>query len=1194
MLFVLVALAVFTGEAQAEDWTDQQLAIRGAESGSDIEAKVNEVVELVGESSGVANGNAAVYDVVPPDSKLPKILTPSLKKQTITKLRLPNGLGIYIVSDEQLETSAMGVGVEVGSWSDPDDALGMAHFVEHMMFMGTKQHPKPGNFDEFLAANGAQISNAATGSSSTCYAFSTPHDAFKAGISRFSEFFTDPLFATAGAAKEMHAVNQEFEMHKDEDGYREYMVSKQLANPEHPDSRFSIGNLDTLSKVDNAKLVDWHSRMYSANLMHVAVYTALPVEDVKQLIVDKFSNVPNHQFRRLTVAIPTMREDLIQKVVHTKPERDVKSLGLSWELSPFFAHKRTSSPDRLVSYILGDEGPGSLAARLRENHLALSVSAGMSKVGRDNAVFSIDLSLTEKGMRNRDAVVGMVFKVMNGVKSAFDTDGVPKYIWEEARQRDINDFKLQERTGDTFGSAMGEVRSMFNEPLETYPRTQTILQHYDPVGARDIIDALTPEKMAMTQMGGVFPPPNMVGEVQTETFYKAKFAIEAIKPEVIKTWTAVMNGEQDDDTDQFWGGAYAIPPPNTYLLQDPAPLIGDINCEAPKFPELPEPKLTVNGTFGKLYVGVDKNFGDPYISASIQIKTAGTLMETLGPKARLMTQLFTDCLSEAVKAKLYPFEVAGLSASVSMGKGTNLYVSVGGKVPVKATYMAVLETVLKPMKEAFSEYASEDLFDMVKKAIARYYKNKLKSGARATAGRVLWNTFSNTRTPVDEKLGILNNITYAEVEAFIPQLMSSVNMEGFIYGRITEAEALEVYNKVKGLFVSEDSTITPLAEADEFVSKMRVLPSDQGPWYKTASGSARSNATILMIDGGHMSCEDAMALPVLYKEVGNLFFRELRTKQQTGYVASSYATTVARRSVVLMLVESSWAGPGDLLKRFEAFNEMVLAGVNNGTIMPEDKLDSIRGSMLSSFNKPIQNIGSMSGILESIIKEYDGDFEAELKRKLILGNLTRATIVRVANAVLGPQNKRRFSVLYSPDGAAEDPLRPPEYSLFDDSTTTSTFVRKPKYHCDLCDGGSCSESSAPSDAPSEAPTAAPTAAGDSNDTSEAPTTAPTAADTDAPTAAATDAPTAAADATTTKAPTAAAATKAPTAAATKAPTAAAATTAPTTAAPTAATAVETRLSMAQADSQTLLEIGEALQQVKDDAGEAPFDTLDAL
>ena len=46
------------------------------------------------------------------------------------------------------------------------------------------------------------------------------------------------------------------------------------------------------------------------------------------------------------------------KVVHTKPERDVRSLSLEWELSPFFAHKRLSQPDRMVSYVLGDEGPG--------------------------------------------------------------------------------------------------------------------------------------------------------------------------------------------------------------------------------------------------------------------------------------------------------------------------------------------------------------------------------------------------------------------------------------------------------------------------------------------------------------------------------------------------------------------------------------------------------------------------------------------------------------------------------------------------------------------------------------------------------------------------------------------------------------------------------------------------------------------
>ena len=78
----------------------------------------------------------------------------------------------------------------------------------------------------------------------------------------------------------------------------------------------------------------------------------------------------------------------------------------------------------------------------------------MSKLGRDNAVFSIEISLTQKGIDNRDTVVGLVFKAIQGAKKA----GIPKYIWDEARQRDINEWKLQERTGSTFDAAMGQVR----------------------------------------------------------------------------------------------------------------------------------------------------------------------------------------------------------------------------------------------------------------------------------------------------------------------------------------------------------------------------------------------------------------------------------------------------------------------------------------------------------------------------------------------------------------------------------------------------------------------------------------------------------------------------------------------------------------------------------------------------------------
>jgi secreted Zn-dependent insulinase-like peptidase len=96
----------------------------------------------------------------------------------------------------------------------------------------------------------------------------------------------------------MHAVNQEFEMHKDQDGYRQYMVDKQLSNPEHPNQRFTIGNLATLGKVKNEALVKWYQAHYSANLMTIAVFTAHPADDIKDLVA-QVCNLP-----RMHLAFP--------------------------------------------------------------------------------------------------------------------------------------------------------------------------------------------------------------------------------------------------------------------------------------------------------------------------------------------------------------------------------------------------------------------------------------------------------------------------------------------------------------------------------------------------------------------------------------------------------------------------------------------------------------------------------------------------------------------------------------------------------------------------------------------------------------------------------------------------------------------------------------------------------------------------
>ena len=86
-------------------------------------------------------------------------------------LTLDNGLSAIIVSDSENQvTSAAALSVGVGSLDEPDDAEGLAHFVEHMCFMGSEKYPGENDFGEFIDDNGG-YTNACTRSNTTVYEF---------------------------------------------------------------------------------------------------------------------------------------------------------------------------------------------------------------------------------------------------------------------------------------------------------------------------------------------------------------------------------------------------------------------------------------------------------------------------------------------------------------------------------------------------------------------------------------------------------------------------------------------------------------------------------------------------------------------------------------------------------------------------------------------------------------------------------------------------------------------------------------------------------------------------------------------------------------------------------------------------------------------------------------------------------------
>jgi len=69
------------------------------------------------------------------------VQVPLVDSREYLPFTLPNGLRVIAVSDRDAETSAAALEVSVGCWSDPPEIAGMAHFVEHMCFLGTETYP---------------------------------------------------------------------------------------------------------------------------------------------------------------------------------------------------------------------------------------------------------------------------------------------------------------------------------------------------------------------------------------------------------------------------------------------------------------------------------------------------------------------------------------------------------------------------------------------------------------------------------------------------------------------------------------------------------------------------------------------------------------------------------------------------------------------------------------------------------------------------------------------------------------------------------------------------------------------------------------------------------------------------------------------------------------------------------------------
>ena len=108
-------------------------------------------------------------------------------------LVLPNQMKVLLVSDPLTDKAAAALAVSVGGANDPPERQGIAHFLEHMLFLGTEKYPAAEEYQGFIRANGGS-NNAFTSFEFTTYYFDINASLLDDALDRFSQFFSAPLF----------------------------------------------------------------------------------------------------------------------------------------------------------------------------------------------------------------------------------------------------------------------------------------------------------------------------------------------------------------------------------------------------------------------------------------------------------------------------------------------------------------------------------------------------------------------------------------------------------------------------------------------------------------------------------------------------------------------------------------------------------------------------------------------------------------------------------------------------------------------------------------------------------------------------------------------------------------------------------------------------------------------------------------
>ncbi|MFH1640806.1 MAG: pitrilysin family protein, partial [Candidatus Omnitrophota bacterium] len=322
------------------------------------------------------------------------------------KIKLDNGLRVISHSMPKRNSVAVGIWIKVGGRDESEEHKGIAHFLEHLVFKGSKKYSCR-KLKESIEGVGGSL-NGFTSEEMTCYLTKLPKRHLDLGLEILSDMAMNPRLLQEEIDKERAVILEEIKMYKDLPQSYVHELLDELLWPKHTLGMPIAGTAESVSNINREEMTSFHRKYYTFSNMVVSLAGNLEYDK----IIKKVRNIFSGAESKFIEASSDVKEE--QKLAQFKLlAKDTEQTHLSLGFHAFKRDHPLRHAMGLLHVILGGNMSSRMFNELREKRgLAYEIGTNVKRF-RDTGAFIVHAGIDNRKVQE---AVGLILKELEKIK----------------------------------------------------------------------------------------------------------------------------------------------------------------------------------------------------------------------------------------------------------------------------------------------------------------------------------------------------------------------------------------------------------------------------------------------------------------------------------------------------------------------------------------------------------------------------------------------------------------------------------------------------------------------------------------------------------------------------------------------------------------------------------------------------------